>query len=481
MARLVLMLRVVMLVLAAGVVAGRLTGVDSWVLDAATPLAYGCVVLLLALRVWFVRTQRLVWAAFGLGLCSSIAGTVYAAVNNVADVRDSTWADVGWLGFFPFAFAGLLLLLSDRVPSRRTALDGTITGLGGAAVFSAIVLDGLIGVTTADGIVTLAYPVADAVLFGTLAAQWALGFWSGLTSTMIMGGISLSIMADTVYAATDGRVPLPAGLIDVLYLGGIMLLGLAAWRQPGPVRPDHDRDPYRVAIWLAGGALTVLLVASQTPLSEFTVILAGLTLVAGMARMGITVRELEAVGRERYREARRDALTGLANRRAVLERLDRLGRRPVALMLLDLDRFKQVNDVHGHQAGDDLLVQVAARLAEVSRAGTLVGRLGGDEFVLVVEDDDVGPEAVAAIARRVRDRLRDTYRLTGTDGPVTAGIDVSIGITIRDDANPEALLHDADLAMYQAKRAGGGHVLHMPGQPVAPALPPTARESLLDR
>ncbi|HWS32907.1 MAG TPA: GGDEF domain-containing protein [Actinoplanes sp.] len=453
--RLALVVRAVVLVLAAAVCAGQLISPDSAVAELLTPVAYGGVLLLLALRVWRAGPQRPAWAAFGLGLCSSLAGTVYAAVHDVADTRESTWADVGWLGFYPFAFAGLLLLLYERAPTRRTALDGTIAGLGAAAVFSALVLDGLLGMTTADGIVTLAYPVAGAVLFGTLTAQVALGFWNGATSTMIMGGITLSVTADTVYAATDGRIP--DVWLSPLYLAGVVLLGLAAWHRTEPGRPGHGRDPYRVAIRLAGGALIVLLVASRAPMSEFTVGLAGLTLVAGMARMVITVRELEAVGRERHREARRDALTGLANRRAVLERLAGLGPRPVALMLLDLDRFKQVNDTLGHQAGDDLLRQVADRLAEVSRDGTLVGRLGGDEFVLLIDDGDVGPAATAALARRIRERLCDTYLLTGSDRPAGADIDVSIGIAVRDDADAEALLHDADVAMYQAKRAGGGH------------------------
>ncbi|MEV6349150.1 GGDEF domain-containing protein [Actinoplanes sp. NPDC051851] len=468
-ARLVPVLRAAVVALALGVFAVRLAGLPGgwpdWLPDAATCAVHGVVVLLMALRVARVRAQRLAWSAFTLSVCTYVSAQAYAWAHGPGApmvLPGLSWADIGWLAYYPLAFAGLLCLLYDRAPTGQALLDGATSGLGAAAVFSAFVIDGLIGAGAVGEIVGLAYPVADALLVGTLSAQLALGGWSGATSTLIMGGFTLTAAADTAYTVIDAG-PSGTGLIDVLYLLGIVAIGLAAGQPQRPVRDDVDRNSLRVAILFAVGALVVLLVASRERMSLITVSLAGLTLVAVVLRVVTTFRDMEAAGRLRHLEARRDALTGLANRRAVLERLETLRQRPdrepVALLLLDLDRFKQVNDVYGHQAGDDLLHQVALRLGEAAGDGVLVGRLGGDEFVMVADGAPAGPESVAALARRVRERLCDGYRLTGPDGTIGASIDVSIGIAIRDDADPGGLLRDADIAMYQAKRAGGGHVL----------------------
>jgi diguanylate cyclase (GGDEF)-like protein len=155
-----------------------------------------------------------------------------------------------------------------------------------------------------------------------------------------------------------------------------------------------------------------------------------------------------------------DALTGLPNRTLLRERLEQAvarasrSKKLVAVLFIDLDRFKTVNDAHGHQVGDQVLIEVATRLTAVLRAGETVARLSGDEFVVVCEDHD-HPDQARSIAEKITTALADVFRLGGELVPVGASIGVAFcgpGTA----ASPESLLRDADLAMYQAKESGGG-------------------------
>ena len=161
-----------------------------------------------------------------------------------------------------------------------------------------------------------------------------------------------------------------------------------------------------------------------------------------------------------------DELTGLANRRLFRETLDARCRAaeasPIALLCLDLDRFKAVNDTRGHPAGDQLLVAVARRLERQVRVGDLCARLGGDEFAIILWGAD------AALARAIADRIViEVSRAYAIDG-YQLDIGVSIGIAMACPAatSYEALLKDADAALYQAKANGRGvagfhdHELH---------------------
>jgi diguanylate cyclase (GGDEF)-like protein/PAS domain S-box-containing protein len=155
--------------------------------------------------------------------------------------------------------------------------------------------------------------------------------------------------------------------------------------------------------------------------------------------------------------AQHDVLTGLPNRAVFLDRvrqaLARLSRNPgsVAVLFLDIDDFKWVNDSHGHPVGDDLLRAVPARLGEVLRRGDTLARFGGDEFALLCTDL-TGPDQAAMVAQRVLNGFRRPFRAGAEEIAVTA----SVGIAVASDSGPTAdeMLSDADAAMYRAKAQG---------------------------
>ena len=162
------------------------------------------------------------------------------------------------------------------------------------------------------------------------------------------------------------------------------------------------------------------------------------------------------------RQAERDALTGLPNRLLLSRRMEeavaRAKRRgsQVAVIFLDLDRFKVINDSLGHAAGDELLAEIAARLQAVTRSGDTVGRLGGDEFVVVCEDVE-RPEQALMAARRMQAMVGDSaIDLNGA--PVSVTVSQGIAFTGRSGYSAEALLRDADTAMYRAKERGRNRI-----------------------
>ena len=172
------------------------------------------------------------------------------------------------------------------------------------------------------------------------------------------------------------------------------------------------------------------------------------------ARADLIVRQAE----EREHRALHDDLTGLANRRLLGVRIaETIAETGIAVLLLDLDRFKQVNDTLGHEVGDRLLRQVADRLVSALAAGTLVARFGGDEFaVLLPGADDLGARACAEV---VRDALGRPFDLDG----LAVAMEASIGVApaARGD-DPVSVLRWADLAMYTAKDSRSGVAIYRP-------------------
>jgi diguanylate cyclase (GGDEF)-like protein len=204
-------------------------------------------------------------------------------------------------------------------------------------------------------------------------------------------------------------------------------------------------------VWANPNALAVLLAGVTLSL-----LLALLVLVLATGRARALVMVEERTGELRH-QALHDSLTGLPNRALIMDRIGQLMTRNRrngtngSVLFVDLDDFKNVNDTLGHDAGDQLLVAVAARLESTLRDTDTVGRMSGDEFIVLIDGGElaVAPELVAS---RLLDVMRQPFRLEGVTLPLT--VNTSIGIASGGRTLPSEMLSDADMALYQAKADG---------------------------
>jgi diguanylate cyclase (GGDEF)-like protein/PAS domain S-box-containing protein len=179
--------------------------------------------------------------------------------------------------------------------------------------------------------------------------------------------------------------------------------------------------------------------------------------VVGFVSVAFDLSDRDRFEAALLREAMHDPLTGLPNRTLLLDQLHRTVGDPnragsAAVLFIDLDRFKRVNDAHGHLTGDAVLIEVAQRLRAAVREGDMVGRLGGDEFVILCRFG-ASPAGIIDIANRVSELLRRPVHVKG----VTVAMGASVGIALAEPgADAEALLDRADAAMYRAKGKGSG-------------------------
>ncbi len=375
-----------------------------------------------------------------------------------------SYADALWLGFYPFAYAGLVLLARSRVQRQQASVwfDGLVGGLTAAAVLVQTVLTAVLQLTGGslrEVATNLAYPVADLLLLVLLVGVLALLGWRpGGAWWALLAGVVLFIASDTAYlllSAHDTYVD--GGLTDAGWpLALVCLAGAAVRPAPAPrlVQPGGVGALFVPA---ACATLSLLLLwwGSRDSVDPVAGVLYLAAVLVAVARTLLTFRAVGALAQSRA-EARTDDLTGLANRRRFSEAVERRaaqpGTAPWALMLIDLDRFKEVNDSLGHAIGDQLLVLVAERLRSGARGGDVLARLGGDEFAVLLADGDAA--AGLACGERIRAALTAPFALDG----IAVHVDASIGVAAAPEHGQDGstLLQRADVAMYAAKSTRGG-------------------------
>jgi diguanylate cyclase (GGDEF)-like protein/PAS domain S-box-containing protein len=228
----------------------------------------------------------------------------------------------------------------------------------------------------------------------------------------------------------------------------------------GDARSGDDSDR-----WTTGSEHRALQPAGHAVDTELTVIPA---LWDGRPALQVLVRDVSDRRNHALalvHQATHDGLTGLPNRSLLEDRLEHATsravrtRRPFAVLFIDLDRFKVVNDTLGHEVGDELLRQTAERLMVAVRPGDTVARLGGDEFVVVVEDLLV-TDTVDLVVERIQATFATPFTISDREFLVNASIGVLVTAEGRD---PRSLLRDADTAMYAAKTRGRGQVARFDG------------------
>ncbi|WP_222265137.1 putative bifunctional diguanylate cyclase/phosphodiesterase [Modestobacter marinus] len=442
---------------------------DGWL----QALGYLTATALVLLRPALRPADRAAWAWIGAALGARALGFVLwlAVVRPQEPTPYPSVADAGWLAMYLLMLVGLALLVRERARLLTSSLllDGAVAGLAAASVAVTLLYPTLVSLAapgTPRGAlaVNLAYPVLDVVL--AVAVIWVLLLSGRPTSPSmcaLAGGLAGFAVADGVYlhllAAGDFR---PGTLLSSGSLALMALVALAGWL-PGEVLAGRRPEPLPgvvLPVLFSLVCLGVLVYATRTEVPSLGVACAGGGLVAATARTALSFRAVRGLAEHR-REARTDELTGLANRRAFNEALERaLGhaspQHRLALLVVDLDDFKAVNDALGHHYGDELLRQAASRLQQALRGGDLVARIGGDEFGVLLPDAD-GALAVA-VAERLRAGFRRSFRL----GPRDVVIAPSVGIALAPDdgRDPVQLLQHADLAMYDAKAARSGQALY---------------------
>ena len=420
-----------------------------------------------------VRRERAAWILIGLGALVWSLGELYwwRVIENLPEEPFPSIADAMYLGLFPFLYAGLVLLVKARVTHFHASqwLDGLAAALLIASVGAAIVLPpvlasgegGFAAVAT-----NLAYPLGDLVVLALLAALAALTGWHpGRAVALLALGCAIFATADATYlyrVATGAD--LAPGVAEVLWALGLVAMGVGAIQSSG-APPEARLEGWRLMALptiVSLGAMAVLVHDHFGRGSDAGVWLAAAALVVCMARAALTFRENIALA-DSHRQAVTDSLTGLPNRRLFNDRVERalaLARREghqVAVMIIDLDRFKEVNDTLGHGSGDVLLQEIAARLTDCVRESDTIARLGGDEFaVLLPEVTD--PAGAALVATALGAAIAEPVLLEG----LSLDTEASIGIALfpGDGDDVAHLLQRADVAMYTAKADHLGHAFY---------------------
>ncbi|MEU8817529.1 GGDEF domain-containing protein [Actinoplanes sp. NPDC048796] len=432
---------------------------------------------------WAARRQpsgtRLPWVLIATAITLWFTGDAIELVQSYVSVVPSVGvADAFWLSGYPLLAAALTLMARRRAPGRMrpAVLDSlTLTVAAGAASWQFLIEPVLgAGYGVADSVIPALYPVGDVVLLaGTLLIALSPGTRTAPTR--------LLLTAAGLYLGVDLGYNLLPYLLDytiVARIGPLIVLGnaliVAAAMHPARAELSNPGPqaavlhPARVLFLGLALMTTPLLTMLQSGFDHRQIILIVFTTACAafvLARFTTAVREQERTQAELAFQARHDPLTGLANRAVLTDRLGRLlptADAPVSVLYLDLDGFKQINDEHGHEAGDAVLRVVSRRLSAAVRETDLVTRLGGDEFVLLC------PAAPPAEAVRLAERVLHDIAQPVTWNGLTLHVGASIGIAAETpgaETGATDVLRSADIAMYEAKRLGRGRFV-VAGLPV---------------
>ncbi|MFB9329372.1 diguanylate cyclase domain-containing protein [Paenibacillus aurantiacus] len=417
-----------------------------------------------------------------------LAQSVWAASDWIwqTPTPELSLADVLWLmqsGLLVVAMAQLVLGGKERF---RLATDSLSLLVSLLVVSWEFVIHPAYADAWTEGIdlsvaVNMLYPISDALMLFILFI-WALNNdrqYSRAARLHVAIAFLLYIAGDTAYwLFVDIREMDIGGYLDACWSTGAFALALAGLHEAdsGTKLSNDPQQQHRVIQMVKFGVpylgllivTFIILIDRINPFIQYALLL---IVVLIISRQVLFLAERERL-HDRLRStlemtefvARHDGLTGLLNRKSFLEKLEasideaaRSGEQ-VAVCYFDLDRFKPVNDHHGHRAGDLLLQAVADRLRELRAENVTFARLGGDEFALVMEK--ATREHASQLAAAIAARLSEPYRVEELELSVTS----SIGVAVYPDhaALPAELIQLADAAMYMAKRDGGCRAVFAP-------------------
>jgi two-component system, cell cycle response regulator len=383
------------------------------------------------------REERAAWLVMGAGIVIwTGADVLWTAVY--ADDASPPYPSVSdglWLVYYPAACVTLLLLARARVGRIRLNLlfDGLIAALTTAALGCALLYGPVVhasaGKLSAEVLTNLAYPVGDLFLLGLVVAILGLTGWRPGRGWILLGiGLALAAVADGIYLLQTVEGTYVEGtLLETLWPASALLVGLAAW-QPAEraAAPTHESLRMVLVPFAAGLAGIGLLTYDHfDPLNKVALILGSVALVLVVVRTALLFYENQRMISRIHAEARTDPLTGLRNRRSLMDDLVAelelaTPEEPRAIVLFDLDGFKEYNDAFGHPAGDGLLVRLGMRLADVVQGHGRAYRLGGDEFCVLLRPGAEGVEPLALACVTALSEHGEGFDVTTSHGAVSA-------------------------------------------------------------
>jgi diguanylate cyclase (GGDEF)-like protein len=439
--------------------------------------------------------DSLTWWLFAVGSLCSIGADVVLTVYSSLGIEPATpsIADGLYLAAYPFLFCAVVRLghRAAGLVSRERWTDAAIVTLGVLALTWQVLMGSYAHdntLSTAGKLTLMLYPIMDIGVLFVVVSSLAFAGVRGTAPKIIGLAMAVLLAGDVAYdlLALHGAYT-PGSLVDATWLINYVLIGVAALHPSMATARAHGPQPPRSRLsWMpilalaAFAAPTLLLVTSLTGghadvpvLAVLSLVLAGLVtarmswmfgsmstqarqLIARTESLQQALVERDTLAADLRHQAFHDSLTGLANRALLHDRVEHALARSareldmIALILIDLDGFKNVNDSLGHRAGDSLLVTVASRISAMVRPSDTVARLGGDEFAVLMESVVDQADAIA-VANRVVAALREPCDV----GEHSIALSASAGITFGTaKKSTEQLLSESDAAMYEAKARG---------------------------
>ncbi|OBA91958.1 hypothetical protein A5662_21505 [Mycobacteriaceae bacterium 1482268.1] len=422
--------------------------------------------------------QRRSWACLTVGLTGWALGeAIWIFYDHVLhQVAFPSFADASYL-LFPIGTGFAIALFPTGYSGQlrtRYVLDGVIVA-GALFEISWVLLlrDAFeAGGTSALALgLALAYPIADIAIITTAILALARARpWARTTLAMLTGGMVLMASSDSAFAYLAAHNAYYSGhVIDIGWVAAFLTFGAAALmhRQAPETETARPHAPSRFSMWLpyipvALAALVCIRAYFPTAGLGPIFISSTVLMAAVMARQFVVVRQNQHLLKMVADQALRDTLTGLANRDLFNDRLMHAVQlhendsQSVAVLSMDLDDFKLVNDSLGHPAGDALLTQAAERLLGCVRTSDTVARVGGDEFAVLMEGL---PELSRLVAHRVVAAFEEPFLIDGQQLLIRPSVGLAVASAANPDLSADLLLKQADVAMYSAKRskAGGLH------------------------
>ena len=422
--------------------------------------------------------QRIAWICFAIGTGGwAVGAALWAYYELWAGVAPfPSPADAGYLMFPVAVCIGLVLFPVGYSGQSQTrlVLDGLIFAGALFEVAWVLVLRTIYetgGPSRFAVGLSVAYPISDLVII--TVAVMVLGrsrTAQRAPLTLVTVGIVLIAVSDSafVYLTALNAYSL-ISYIDLGWAAGLLLIGVAALLS-SVTAPTADepatRVPSWVSVWLPYvpallAAMVVVPIFIPVPGLAPILVTSMLLIAIVLARQFIVVRDNRRLLATVADQALHDPLTGLANRDLFNDRLTHAmqlherDNQSVAVLSLDLDDFKLVNDSLGHAAGDALLVLIAERLLGCVRTSDTVARLGGDEFAVLMEGK---PEHARLIAHRVVQAFDDPFDIDGYGLVIRPSVGLAVAAADEPKVSADALLKQADVAMYSAKRSRTGGV-----------------------